>query len=482
MLVSVGTQAFRTVIQTVSTLVLARLLSPEDFGRVTMVTATYGIVLLLKDLGLSAATIQSKDITSDQSSFLFWTNVLAGMCVSLIILATAPALSLFYGTTELQPIAYAYALIAPISSLGAQHAALLSRAMRFKAIALRDLAAAITGASAGITSAAMGAGFWSLLIMQATSAIAGTIALWHSNPWRPSFPRWVPDAVPLLKFGRSMTIGSLLQYFNHNLDSILLGKFFGPAELGIYNRAQGLLNRPLATFMPSITQVILPLMSRIRDDHEEFRTTTLQLLSLSAAFGGLLVTPIVAWSELIVLVLLGEAWSSASPIVAILGVFLIFEPASYLLGSVLIAAGFPDKMARWRAWTLALTVLAFALGVPYGPIGIAVAYSTSGLVTRVWLGSIVARQSSIPRVSMLRAIAPYILATVVAITSSMMLADRFNLGIPLVELMAGCGASLFIYSLIITLIPESRSTVTGTAHRLWAATKSQRESKQRADA
>ena len=215
--VMVATQLAKFVLQVGSTAVMARILTPTDYGQVAMVVALFGFIMLLKDFGLSAATVQRANITQSEISGLFWINVLTGVLLMMVVAACAPLVGWFYGRPELTWLTLAYAALAPVNGLGAQHQALLQRSMRYKSLAVRDLVAISVGVIAGITAAVAGLRYWSLVIMQAATQLAGVATLWWRSDWRPGPLRWTAELRSMLKFGGTLTVSNLLAYVNSGL-------------------------------------------------------------------------------------------------------------------------------------------------------------------------------------------------------------------------------------------------------------------------
>jgi O-antigen/teichoic acid export membrane protein len=380
--ITATSQGAKFIMTLVSTAVIARMLSPADYGLVAMVTSLLGFIAMFKDLGLSQATIQRNTITEQQVSGLFWVNVLMGVLLMGVIAVAAPLVSVFYNRPELTWICLAYAAMAPIGSLGAQHAALLNRAMKFRSLAIRDLTATLIGALVGILCAVKGLGYWSLVIMQAAGQIAGTVTLWWQSNWRPGLPRWSHDLKPLIKFGGTLTISNLLSFVNSGLDSIVIGYFFGPVGLGIYNRAQNTLSRPLKQILPPIMSVASSAFARTASDPKKFEAATLQLTFLVACVSSLIVALAVACTDWIVLIMLGPNWSEAVPITRVLALFAFVEPVASMMGTLMTARGIPGKLVRWRLISAAIILAGLVAGLPWGPLGVATAYALSGFFIR----------------------------------------------------------------------------------------------------
>jgi O-antigen/teichoic acid export membrane protein len=437
--VTATSQGAKFTITLVSTAIIARMLSPTDYGLVAMVTAMLGFISMLKDLGLSQATIQRDVITEKQVTGLFWVNVLMGLFLMLLIAVAAPFVSRFYNRPELTWICLAYAAMAPIGSLGAQHAALLNRAMKFKSLAVRDIFAALLGAVSGILCAMAGFGYWSLVIMQAVSQLAGTVTLWWQSRWRPGLPKWSDDLKPLIKFGGTVTVSNMLGFVMSGLDSVVIGYFFGPVGLGIYNRAQNTLSRPLKQILPPIMNVASSAFARAANDLKRFEAAAFQLTFLVTCASSLMVAVAITCTDWIVLVMLGPNWSEAVPITRVLALFAFVEPVASLMATLMTSRGLPHKVVRWRVVSASIIVAGLLVGLPWGPLGVATAFSLSGFFIRtplfIWYSS---KHLGISVSRLFGAVSMPLLSGVITATTLSLL--RFHLGGP-----ANAFAALLLY-------------------------------------
>ena len=414
-LITLTSQALKFFLQTGSTMIMARLLTPADFGVVAMVASLLGFVNLIKDFGLSTATIQKPGITHEEMSGLFWVNLVSGLAVMLLLIVFSSLIAAFYKEPNAQWITIAFGGMGVISSLGAQHSAILLRQMRFGAVAARDLMAMIVGISCGIAAALFGLRFWALVIMQGSNTLAGTLFLWWKSGWRPGRPRWSKGLSQLIQFGGSLTTANFLGYANHNLDNILIGKFFGDAAVGFYSRAQSLLNKPLDQVLPPVMRVAMPMFSRLVGEPIKFKSAAMQLTELVCFGGSILLMLTIPTADWLVAVLLGGQWAEAVPVFRLLAVFGFIEPLAWLLGTILVSSGMPKAMAKWRAVSMVIVVISFLAGLPWGIIGVAAGYAASGVLTRTWLIFFVGKRIGISGWDFIKVGAPFVcLAGVVA--------------------------------------------------------------------
>jgi PST family polysaccharide transporter len=275
-----------------STVVLARLLTPRDFGLVAMVTAVTGFLTIFKHGGLATPTIQREQITQAQVSNLFWVNLgVSGLC-TLITAALAPVLAWFYHDSRLVPITLALSTTFLIGGFRVQHLALLRRQLRFKALAIIDVGSMALGAAVGIIMALMQFRYWSLVGLSLATELGSFILTGSISRWRPHWPSRRSEVRPLLTFGAHQTAANLIVSIARSSDTLLIGRVYGPAVVGLYTRGAALVIRPLEQFLLPINAVFLPTLSRLQSHPARYRSTFLHLYESIALvtflFSGLL--------------------------------------------------------------------------------------------------------------------------------------------------------------------------------------------------
>jgi PST family polysaccharide transporter len=370
-------QASRFVIQTASTVVLARLLSPKDYGLVAMVTAVTGFMMIFKDLGLSTATVQKAQTNHQQISTLFWINVAISTIAMLVTAALAPALAWFYNEPRLTWIGLALSTSFLFVGLSVQHQALLRRQMRFTAIVTRDIASMLIGVVLAIVLAWRGAVYWSLVAMQVGTAISGTIMLWLVCKWRPGLPVRRSGVRSMLHFGLNITGFQIVNYFARNADKVLLGRFYGSYVTGLYSRAYSLFMLPISQIRAPLIAVAIPALSHLQNEATRYARYYYKLSSFIAFVTMPLAGFLFVCSESIIRLLLGEKWMDANIIFKILAVAAFIQAVENTRGLTLISLGLSKKYLKVGIFTSAFFVLAFAVGVRWGARGVALSYVIS---------------------------------------------------------------------------------------------------------
>lgn len=380
--VTVTAQAVKFALQVGSTMILARLLSPADFGLIAMVAAVTGLAALFKDLGLSAAIIQRPQITSAEVSNLFWVNVAVSLALVAVTAALGPVLVWFYGESKLLAITLVLALSYLPGGLVVQPQALLRRQMRFGVLAGVELSAQLAGVAAGVAAAWWGAGYWALLIMQLTVGVWYLVGAWFACGWWPAWPVAQTNIRPLLAFGGYLTGANLLAFVNTHLDQILIGRFFGSHAVGNYSRAFALLLLPLQQLAGPLTTVTIPSLSRLATEPVRYRRAFLRMFELICLVSLPVVAIMMATADWLILVALGPQWTAATRIFAVLGLLAFAQVFSNAALWIFITQGQTKRLWQWSVGNTALVLLGLAAGLPWGVMGVASTYALSGILIR----------------------------------------------------------------------------------------------------
>jgi PST family polysaccharide transporter len=363
--------------------ILARLLTPKDFGLVGMVLAITAVLGQFKELGLSTATVQRETVTQEQVSNLFWINVGLSGLMAVISCIIAPLVAWFYRDSRLIAIMLALSLSFLLSGGAVQHQALLVRQMRFKAVAVIEIASMLVGIITGCCMALQGFAYFSLVGQQLGLAASGLVLVWCTSRWRPSMPKRRSGVRPLLDFGAHLTFANLAGRLAASVDSILIGRFFGAEALGLYSRASVLMARPLEQLMLPVSSVSVPVLSRLQSDPERYRRTfmhafdTLALVSLPfSAMCFVLAQPLV-------LLVLGPHWTGAVPLFAGFTLYAASLPLYLTASWLLMSQGRARELLHGYLITGVLSVGAYFLGLPWGPLGVVLALAVVSLVVRL---------------------------------------------------------------------------------------------------
>jgi O-antigen/teichoic acid export membrane protein len=358
-----------------SLMLLARLLGPKDFGLVGMVTAFTGVLLWFRDFGLSSAAVQRATITEEQISTLFWINITLGALLGLVAVAMAPAIAAFYQEPELFWVTIALGAGFLFNSAGVQHSALLQRQMRFTALAVISVVSLIVGSAIGIGGARAGYGYWALVAMSVSQPLITTIGLWIAASWIPGIPHRRVGIRSMLYFGGTLTLNGLVAYIAYNAEKVMIGRLWGVDAIGIYGRAYQLVTIPTDNMNSAIGDVAFSALSRLQDDPIRLRSYFLKGFSLVL---GLTLPATIAcalFADDVVLFFLGPNWKDTAAIVRLLAPYMAIVAIINPLGWLIYSIGLVGRSLRIALVFAPIMITGSAMGLPYGPQGVAFAYS-----------------------------------------------------------------------------------------------------------
>jgi O-antigen/teichoic acid export membrane protein len=375
-------QGANFALRIVSLMILARLLDPKDFGLVGMVTAFTGILALFRDFGLSSASIQRADVTDEQVSTLFWINLVVGAFLGGLAVAMAPVVAAFYHEPRLSTVTTALAASFVFNAAGVQHGAILQRQMRFTALAVINTAGLLVGSLVGIGGALAGYGYWALVAMTIASPLVISIGFWIASGWIPGKPSRNADIHSLMRFGGTLTLNSLVAYVAFNLEKVMLGRYWGADAIGIYGRAYQLANIPTDNLNGAVGEVAFSALSRLQNEPARLKSHFLKGYSLVVAMTIPITLGCGLFANDIILAFLGPKWREASAIFRLLSptmlIFAIINPLGWLLFSL----GMVNRSLKMALVFAPTIILGCFIGLPYGPKGVASAYS---LVMASWI-------------------------------------------------------------------------------------------------
>lgn len=372
-------QAVRFAINMGSVAILARLLTPADYGLVAMTGVFIAFAGIFRDLGLSTATVQRQHITSGQVSALFWINAGLGTVLSLVAALVAPALALAFGEPRLIAVTAVLGLDFILAGLAAQHVGLLRRAMQFSSIAALDISGPALGMLVGIGLALAGAGYWALVAIPLVSSAVILAGAWTLCPWRPSRPRRVVGVRPMIVYGGNLTGFNVVYWLTSHIDAFAIGALFGPAALGLYSRAYELLLLPLRQINGPVSGVAVPVLSRLHASPLRFRSYYRTGLASVTMLGMPTAAFMFAAAPDLVRTILGAQWTDAAVIFRFMAPVAFVGTINVATGWIYLALGRADRQLRWGLVVACGAVVATIAGSGHGLIGIAV--SVAGALT-----------------------------------------------------------------------------------------------------
>ena len=368
-------QGVQLVLRVVGTAVLARLLMPIDYGLIGMVTAVVNLAEVLKDAGLSMATVQKDRISHEQTRTLFWLNVLISVFLGLCVLVGSPLVALLYRRPELTAVTATLALSFIISGLAVQHQSLLRRHMRFRELAGIQIASQVITLAVSIVLACLGWRYWALVGGVLAQALASTLMTFYFCSWVPGWPRKGTGVRDMLGFGGYLTGFNLVNYFARNADNILIGRLIGVSALGLYAKAYDLFMMPISQIRTPMMNVAMPALSAIQDQPERYHKYYQHLIHIMA----LLTMPVALYcaveADLLIVTILGRHWLGAAPLLQIMAIAGMIQPTLGTVGVVLCSLGQAKRYFIMGTVNSLFIVGSFILGLPWGALGVAVSYT-----------------------------------------------------------------------------------------------------------
>ncbi|KMQ50689.1 polysaccharide biosynthesis protein [Chitinispirillum alkaliphilum] len=365
------------LVHMVGTVVLARLLSPQDFGLLAMVLALTGFFVIFKDMGLSDATVQSEKINHAQVSTLFWLNLLFGVLIFISAIVISPFVAWFYGEPRLLPITIISSVSFVFAGISIQHLALLRRNMKFSNIAVVEIGASVLSITVAISMALGRFGIWALVARPLVLALFKAVGMWLFCAWRPGLPRRNSGVRSLIRFGANTTGFYLINYFSRNLDKVLVGWAVGPVVLGFYHKAFHLFVLPVNQFSIPLQSVAVTTLTKLRNDPQQYKRYFLKALALLAFIGMPMSAYIASVGDMLILIMLGESWMGAADIFAVFGLGAGMQIIYAAQGWLHVSLGRADRWFRWGIFGSFCTVLFFLGGLRFGAVGVAAGYTLS---------------------------------------------------------------------------------------------------------
>jgi PST family polysaccharide transporter len=375
--ISMITRAANTVFQFALVVVLARLLTPEDYGLVGMVIAITGAVTMLADLGTRDAVARRERVTPKEVSALFWITLANGAILSLLVAASAPLIARFYGEPRLTNITLVSSLVIVTTVVASQPQALMRRAMLFQRLAFIEVAAGMASGVLAIVMAASGWHYWALVVRPIAMSVFIAAGVWVHCQWLPASPTVTSDVKDMLRFGVTLIGNSVTEFCRSNLDRVAVGWRFGAASLGHYQNAGAVYTNIIDPFN-YLQDVAVGSLSRLLDNLAEFRRLWAKAISmltffLMPAFGLLAVI-----GQDLFILLFGSKWAVAGGILSVLAFRGIPHVLERTLGWLHISVGRADRWMRWTMLATAVQVVAIGVGLQFGLTGVALALVLSG--------------------------------------------------------------------------------------------------------
>lgn len=352
--------------QFVVSVVLARILIPEDFGLIGMLAIFMALSQTFIESGLGIGLIQRQDRTDIDFSTVFVFNLLVSGFFYLLLFFSAPYISLFFNQPQLTDLVRVLSLTLFLNALAIVQKTKLTIAMDFKSIAMSNVIAVIAGGLCGIVAAINGYGVWSLVVQSLVWSLATSVSLWFLSSWSPSVSFSKKSFNSLFGYGSKILLAGLYAQLLNNIYNICLGKFYPTASLGYYTRAKSFADVSAGTIVSIIQQATFPVLAAVQNDQEKLVSIYSRMIRMSAFLIIPLMTLIALLAKPIVILLLTEKWVSLIPLLQWMVFARIFLPMSAININLLNAVGRSDLYLKVDLSKLPLTILAMIITIPLG--------------------------------------------------------------------------------------------------------------------
>lgn len=450
-------QAYRIALSFASSVVLARLLTPTDFGLIAMVSSCAAFVALVQDLGLNQAIVQRERISQAQMNALFWLSAGCSLVLALVFAACSPAIAWFFRDSRLTDLTIAFAFLVLLNGGQSQQLAVLNRELRFKALAAIDVLSATASAIAGIAVAWSISSYWALYVGGLAPAFVGLVCVWMLCSFRPGRPSFQGDFKEIVRFGSGVSGFNIVSYFARNADALLIGKFYGGEQLGLYDRAYRLLLFPLSQIQTPLGRVMLPLLARLQSDPGRYRKAYVECISLLMMASQPAIVFVMVFAEDVFLILLGPHWVAAAPIFRWLGLAGLHQVVTSTVGWLFLSQGRGGDLFRIGVFNAVATVASFVVGLPWGPLGVAMAYTIANylvLLPVTWWAS--GQRGAVSTRDLVTTTLPHVAATVASAAVLILLAGGLPSPPGAIMCLGLALVSYAVYGLVMLVVPAKR--------------------------
>lgn len=370
-------------IQFIVMIIMARMLTPNDYGLVGMLAVFIAVSQSLVDSGFSQALIRKQDRTETDNSTVFYFNIIVGFILYGLLFALAPFIADFYNEPQLTVITRVIGLSVLFNSLVVVQRALLTIKIDFKTQAKAALTAAIISGILGIWMAASGYGVWSIVAQQLANLGINTLLLWILSHWRPSLTYSWKSFHELFGFGSKLMVSGLIDTIYRNIYLIVIGRVFSAADLGYYTRAHQFTDFPSSNVSGIIQRVTYPILCSIQNEDERLSDVYRRFLRLSAFIVFPLMMGLAAVAEPLVLALLKEQWLFAATLISIICFSMMWYPIHSINLNLLQVKGRSDLFLKLEIYKKIVGIIILCITIPMGLIAMCVGSFFSSMIALI---------------------------------------------------------------------------------------------------
>lgn len=369
-----GSRAWYQFIHFLVSIILARLLLPEDFGLLGMALVFTNFLNTLSDFGLTSAIVQQKDVSEQQLSSIFWFDLFIGLLCAILLIVISPLISQFYKEPRMIQILSVLSINFILLNGNIVPYALAQKELDFGKITRINALAVFFSGSIAILTAYLGLGVWALVLQSLSSSLLLLILFWFRSTFIPRFHFNLEDLKNIWKYSMNLMGFSVTNYFSRNADYMIVGHYLGTAALGFYTLAYNLMLFPITNLVGVINQAVFPAFAKIQDSPETVSNAYIKSCQYLGFFTIPAMTGLAIFSKEAILTIYGTKWLESAGVLSLLCLVALFQPFTSLVGVLFLARGFTKWLFRWSLVITPIMIASFLIGIKWGIKGVATGY------------------------------------------------------------------------------------------------------------
>lgn len=386
----------------VVSIVLARLLTPADFGLVALIAVFFSISASLVDSGFTLALIREKTISQKDKTTVFYINIFISIILYIILWFAAPYIASFFDQPQLIWLARIMGLDIIFKAISIVQRAVFTQSLRFKLLSTIDISVSILTGIVAVILAYKGMGVWALAIKYFLSSLFVSIMFFIVNPWLPSGFINKNSFDRLFGFGSKLLITGMINMFFNNIYNLVIGKLFSPEILGFYDRAMNFYNQSISTVLIAVQQVTYPILSKVQDDPKRLKLAHQKLININAFINFPIATILFFTAEPIIVVLLGNKWLETIPFLQLLSLSGLIAHLGSINNNLFKVIGRSDLFLKTSVIGKVITILAIVIGIQFGIWGLVIGSIISQYITVFIVMHFITKQIAYPLLEQLK--------------------------------------------------------------------------------
>ncbi|MFR9542710.1 MAG: lipopolysaccharide biosynthesis protein [Rikenellaceae bacterium] len=347
-------------------IIIARVLMPSDYGVIGMLAIFLAIAQSILDSGFANALIQKKERTNVDYCTVFYFNIAVSLLLYAVFFISAPYIAEFYNMPILESVARVVSLSMIINGLTIVQTAKLTIDLNFKLQSIISITSTLASGGVGIALAYSGYGVWALVFQGLASSTMRMLLLWSFSRWKPILTFSYSSFKQLFSFGSKLLCSGLINTIYNNIYTLIIGKFFSAANVGLYNRGNQFVSLPTDTITQTVLKVNYPILSNLQDDDEKLVATYRKLLRAPLFLLYPILFGLAALAKPVVLVLLGEQWLDCVPFIQILSLGYMWSPLTHINLNLLYVKGKSDKVLKLELIKKPIAFIILFATIPFG--------------------------------------------------------------------------------------------------------------------